>query len=133
MCAKKLVLFQKYAICLINKSSYSSHISLLFQKYSVLKFNDIYTYYSAVFMYKYTYKNLPHVCYHFLTLKPFNTNSYNIFVTRINFFIPSIRTSIRAKYFLLSGPRFWSSLTAGLLESPSLNTIQVQITYGDYK
>ncbi len=56
---KHTITLQKRAIRLINRSAYNSHTDPLFKNSQILKLNDLYTYETTMFMYKYMTNKLP--------------------------------------------------------------------------
>ena len=66
-----LLLLQKRAIRIITNSNYLSHTEPLFHRLKSLRIQDIHTLQTGIFMYKYTYNQLPSLFHHVFNL---NTN-----------------------------------------------------------
>ena len=76
----RISILQKKAIRYIENAKYNSHSDPLFYKYNILKFEDLKVYNQAVFMYKYTYNQLPTSFNNFFTkLRNFD-RAYNYFL-----------------------------------------------------
>lgn len=109
-----IIKLQKKAIRNITGEGYNAHTAPLFLSLRELNFSDLFSYNSAIFMYKYNKKLLP-PSFHdkFIPCSPPNrTNSYKVVRNRISY-LNQFPTS-----FL---PKTWNSLNMSLKEASSLN------------
>ena len=122
----ELVVLQKRAIRITTKSNYLSHTNTLFKELNILKLEDINMHCCCVFMFKFTYKELPNACSHSLVLYNASHSAYNL--RRISeFIIPTFRTSVREKCISIRGPRYWESLPPNLRSAPTSNSFNVKL------
>jgi len=123
---QKLIILQKRAVRIINKSHYLSHTDPIFKKYSLLKLCDIYSYFCIMFVYKYKFRLLPQVCNFFLTYANQNEQFYK-FRAVDDFIIPRYRTSLRERCVTVRGPKKWNLLSADIRNCDSLLAFKSKI------
>ena len=118
---QELLLLQKRAIRIINKSSYLSHTAPIFKDLAILKLPDINCYSTVQFIYKCKHNYLPIVCKQFLTYNDLlSYSTYNL-QTVNEYIIPFSRTNMRAKCMDVRGPKQWSSLPDVVRNAESLS------------
>jgi hypothetical protein len=122
----KLVLFQKRALRIIDKTHYLSHTNPIFKKYRLLKFSDIYKFSCCIFTYKFKNNMLPLVCKFLLKLFDVQICVYSM-RTVADFFIPYARTTLRQKCISIQGPMFWNSLPSDIKSSTSIFSFKNKI------
>jgi len=110
----RISILQKKAIRYIENAKYNSHSDPLFYKYNILKFEDLKVYNQAVFMYKYTYNQLP--------------TSFNNFFTKLrnfdrayNYFLENTANKMMHSFPSYALPKLWNGLPLDLKRSSSLN------------
>ena len=110
----RISILQKKAIRYIESAKYNSHSDPLFYKYNILKFEDLKVYNQAVFMYKYTYNQLP--------------TSFNNFFTKLrnfdrayNYFLENTANKMMHSFPSYALPKLWNGLPLDLKRSSSLN------------
>jgi len=118
---QELLLLQKRAIRIINKSSYLSHTSPIFKELQVLKLPDINLYSTVQFIYKHRHNYLPLVCNHFLTTNDLTVNSSYSFRSISEYIIPFSRTCLRAKCINVRGPKQWSNIPIAVRNAETLS------------
>ena len=101
----ELLVLQKRASRIINKSDYLSHTSPIFKDLALLKLSDINFYCTVLFVYKCKHNRLPLVCSQFLTANNYIADSrYNL--RSVNeYIIPFSRTNMRTKCMNVRGPK----------------------------
>src|SRR5579872_3936770 len=115
----RLEIIQKRALRIIDNSHYRSHTEPLFNKYNFLKLDDMYLFYTCMFMYKFKYKKLPDVCQSLLMLNiDYSSNTYRLRYAS-DFAIPLHRTTIREKCIKVCGPRYWDSVPDDIKTVPT--------------
>ena len=114
----RIVLLQKRAIRILNKSEFHAHTDPLFKKLNILKFDDIRLLQLGQFMY--CHKN-------YLLPKSFNSmfvlnNQVHTYDTRHSkaFHVPLCRTNIKQFCVRFQGPKLLNSLPLELVNSTSL-------------
>ena len=103
-----LLLLQKKALRICTLSNYLAHTTPIFKQLTTLKINDLHTYQSAIFMYKYTNNMLPISFRNF-----FNYNSsVHSYPTRhsADIHLNNPKTLIAHKSIRHHGPDIWNSL-----------------------
>ena len=117
---RELLLLQKRAIRIVNKSSYLSHTAPIFKELLVLKLPDLNLYNTAQFVYKHRLNILPQVCNHFLNANNSTANNSYNFRTTNDFTIPFSRTHLRVKCIKVFGPTQWNNLPNEVRNAESL-------------
>jgi hypothetical protein len=114
----RIVLLQKRAIRILNKSEFHAHTNPLFKKLNILKFEYIRLLQLGQFMYCHKNSLLP---------KSFNSmfvlnNQVHTYVTRHSkaFHVPLCRTNIKQFCVRFQGPKLFNSLPLELVNSTSL-------------
>lgn len=105
---KRLVTLQKKVIKIISSVPFDAHTDNLFRDHQILKFNDIYLFQTAKFMFLYTKGLLPNTFNNMFTL----TNQIHSYNTRNSncFYVFPCRTNIRRFSIRFRGPQFYNSL-----------------------
>src|SRR3984893_9735827 len=118
---QELLLLQKRAIRIINKSSYLGHTAPIFKDLAILKLSDINVYSTVFFIYKCKHNYLPRVCIQFLTANDLvDDNTYNLRTVN-EYLIPFSRTNMRAKCMNVRGPKQWMTLPDKVRNAKSLS------------
>jgi hypothetical protein len=120
----KLVKLQKWAIRTVSNSHYRSHTEPLFEKYNVLKIEDMYNLELGVFMYKYSINDLPNAFDSYF-MKRSNIHSYP---TRHN---NDLQLTKNKRIFSdhgirTCGPILWNSIENPLQNSNSIKHFRKQ-------
>ena len=112
---KPLAILQKRAIRVISGESYLSHTNSLFYQHGILKFTDINTYLTALFMFK--------------NLNNFNTFSNHNYRTRGRFLLrPQFqRTVITQQSIKYRGPKTWNSLPNSIKSIRTLPSFKLNL------
>ena len=105
---KRIITLQKKVIKIISNVPFDAHTDNLFRDHQILKFNDIYLFQTAKFMFLYTKGLLPNTFNNMFTL----TNQIHSYNTRNSncFYIFPCRTNIRRFSIRFRGPQFYNSL-----------------------
>ena len=105
---KRLITLQKKVIKIISNVPFDAHTDNLFRDHQILKFNDIYLFQTAKFMFLYTKGLLPNTFNNMFTL----TNQIHSYNTRNSncFYVFPCRTNIRRFSIRFRGPQFYNSL-----------------------
>ena len=106
-----LLILQKKTVRLITFNSFDAHADPIFKKLNLLKFPDLVTLYTALFMYDFYNKNLPsHFDTYFTLVKQrHNYNTRN--ASNANLTLPKIRTNYGKFNIRFSGAKIWNSLS----------------------
>ena len=115
---KRLITLQKKVIKIISNVPFDAHTDNLFRDHQILKFNDIYLFQSAKFMFLYTKGLLPNTFSNMFTL----TNQIHSYNTRNSncFYVFPCRTNIRRFSIRFRGPQFYNSLNQEIQNSESV-------------
>ncbi len=124
----KLTCHKYKKITIITEESYSyiitsshciAHTDPLFSTTTLLKLDDLYKYQLGVFMHKVTDCQLPqHMSSLFLRTE--NIHSHQL-RNQNPYYIQQIRTNTRKSTINFSGPKFWNTLPANLLQLVSIH------------
>ena len=118
-----LHILQKKAIRNISLAKYRAHTKPLFKKHKLLTLNDINTFQTSLFMYKYTTNALPPVFNDYFALN----SSFHSHNTRQanNFHLPTDHTTLLARrsirYF---GPSTWNAIPSAIRKSNTTNVFK---------
>ena len=113
-----ILLLQKRAIRICTQSAYLAHTTPIFKRLKVLKIDDIHTYLTAIFMYKYTTNLLPSSFVNFFSYNA-NIHSYPTRHSR-DFHLNNPKTLLAHKSIRHHGPDIWNSLPETLKSRTSL-------------
>ena len=117
-----LFLLQKKAIRICSQSNYLDHTNPIFKKQKSLKVEDIHTFQTSIFMYKYNTNLLP------LSFQSFFTYNANIhsYPTRrsTDFHLNNPRTLLAHKSIRHHGPDIWNSLPESVKSRTSLHSFK---------
>ena len=120
---QELLVLQKRAIRIINKSNYLSHTSPIFKDLAILKLSDINFYQTVLFVYKCKQNMLPVVCSRFVTFNISVAEGRNL--RSVNeFIIPYCRTNLRAKCMNVRGPKHFSILPEVVRKAVSVSNFK---------
>ena len=113
-----LLLLQKRALRIISNSNYLANSEPLFYRFQTLKINDINTLQTAIFMYKYTFAQLPSL-FHNTFSRNLNIHSYP---TRrsTDYHLENPKLILAQKSVRHHGPDIWNSLPQNLKRCTSL-------------
>ena len=118
----QLFLLQKKAIRICSQSNYLDHTNPIFKKQKSLKVEDIHTFQTAIFMYKYTTNILPISFQSFFT---YNANVHSYPTRRsADLHLNNPRTILAQKSIRHHGPDIWNSLPESIKSSTSLNAFK---------
>ena len=110
----QIQILQKKSLRYIANSKYNSHVNPLFVKYNVLNVNDMVYLNMGIFMYQYTYNNLPSLFNDLF--KKLCTHDRNL-----NYRSNMINSSFLKSLPSNSLPNYWNSLNITLKRSTSLS------------
>ena len=117
-----LFLLQKKAMRICSQSNYLDHTNPIFQNQKLLKVEDIHTYQTSIFMYKYTTNLLPRSFQSFFTL---NTNIHSYPTRRsADFHLNNPKTLLAHKSIRHHGPDIWNSLPDTVKSRTSLHSFK---------
>ena len=125
-CAKYLLqrihILQKRAIRIVTNSHFLQSTDVLFKKLSILKINDLYTFYVACFMYKYSKDLLPPIFDNYFILN----RCVNNYETRNsnNLYVPFYHYKLSRSTIRFVGPKIWNYIDIFLKQSPSLSSFK---------
>lgn len=126
---KPLQILQNKVLRIINNTSWKDYVknNVLYKKYKVLKFDDIYKFELGKFMYLYHIKDLPEIFEsYFLPLdQTHNHNTRN--KSNNNYFLKSIRTNAGKNAIKYCGVQLWLNIPA-LLKSYSYYRFKKEYT-----
>ena len=117
-----LLLLQKRALRIITHSNYLAHSEPLFYNLKTLKINDIHIWQTGIFMYKYTFNQLPS-SFH-------NTFTYNSTIhsypTRhaTDYHLENPKLVVALKSIRHMGPDIWNALPNNLRHNTSLHSFK---------
>ena len=120
---ESLFLLQKKAIRICTQSNFLDHTTPLFKNRHTLKLEDIHTFQTAIFMFKYVNNLLP---LSFQTFFTYNTtiHSYPTRQSR-NFHLNNPKTLLAHKSIRHHGPDVWNSLPTNIKERTALHSFKV--------
>ena len=121
---QRLVILQKRALRIINKSKRDAHTDPIFKKHKLLKCHDIHSFQLGVFMFLFINSALPTKFHKFL-----RNNQIHSYNTRnaCSFHLPLCRTNIRKFSVVYQGPKFFNSLTPEIAFSSSLSAFKKKL------
>ena len=120
-----ILLLQKRALRVITNSSYLSNSGPLFDQLKTLKVNDIHTFQTAIFMYKYTYNQLPSM---FLNLFTPNSNIHSYPTRRSSdYHLENPKIVLSQKSLKHHGPDVWNSLPDNLKQCKSVYSFKTHL------
>ena len=105
-----LIVLQKKAIRIITFSDFHAHTSPIFKELNLLKFPDIVHFYTAVFMYQYTYGKLPDSFCNFFTAISSQHHYNTRLASKSTFTLPSTRTNYGLFNIRFCGPKIWNAV-----------------------
>ena len=120
---ESLFLLQKKAIRICSHSNFLDHTTPLFKDRKTLKLEDIHTFQTAIFMFKYVTNMLPSP---FQTFFNYNTNIHT-YPTRhsSDFHLNNPRTLLAHKSIRHHGPDVWNSLPPTLKARTALHSFKI--------
>jgi len=102
----------------VYEARYREHSTPLFKFLNILKLQDINNFQIAIFMYKYYHNFLPLLFDGFFCL---NANIHSYYTRRSNaLHLPALRTILRKRSIIFTGPRMWNQLNQDFHILPSV-------------
>ena len=121
----KVVKIQKKIIRIVTGSQFQAHTAPLFIEYRLLPLDKIYTYMSAIFMFKYHSSELPLVFQHSYTLNidvhPYSTRQ------SLHYHVPLCNTEVRARSMAVQGAKTWNGIDPSIYKTNSVDTFKFRI------
>ena len=122
---KDLVLLQKRAVRIIDKTDYKEHTSPIFKKYSILKLADLIDFHSCILMFKASNNMLPaNVQEQFSRneeIHKYNTRNKD------KFHVKSVSSNLKYMSVNVAGVKLWNSLDREIRNSVSLNIFKKRL------
>ena len=115
----KLLILQKRVMRIICHTDRLSHTNCLFFENKILKIHDLYNFFLGCFMFQLNLNELPHAI---TSLFQTNQQLHNYPTRQSSFFhLYRLRTVLRKKTLIFTGPVFWNSLDLTLKQLPTLS------------
>ena len=108
---------------IICRTDRLSHTNSLFLENKVLKIHDLYNFFLGCFMFQLNSNELPHAI---TSLFQKNQQLLHNYPTRQSSFfdLHRLRTVLRKKTLIFTGPVYWNSLDTALKQLPNLSTFK---------
>ena len=118
----KLLILQKRVIRIICNTERLSHTNKLFLENKILKIHDLYNFFLGCFMFQLNSNELPGAI---TSLFQKNQQLHNYATRQSSFFhLHRMRTVLRKRNVIFTGPVYWNSLDTTLKQMPNLNTFK---------
>lgn len=129
---KPIFILQKKAIRIVNHSSYNEPTNAIFSQLNEIKFYDLVTLNTVVFMYKVKHKNMPE---NILSLFEVREQKYNLREKNV-FKKQKVRTNAKMNSISVKGVSLWNALPDDLKRSNSVHYFKKQfktLIFNQYK
>ena len=121
----KLLILQKRVIRIICHTNRLSHTNSLFLENKILKVHDLFNFFLGCFMFQLNSNDLPHAI---TSIFQKNQQLHNYPTRQSSFFhLHKLRTLLRKKTLIYTGPVYWNALDISLKQLPNLGTFKYHL------